>query len=59
MPQDFEPYGPSLSHNEDIARNVRLQCLSLAAETGAPLKEIQPTADKWADWVLGTNKKEN
>ncbi|QRY62708.1 hypothetical protein JVX90_00070 [Gordonia sp. PDNC005] len=47
------------SRAEDVARGVRLECLRLAAETGMKADAIQPTAEQWTDFVLGTNKKEN
>lgn len=44
---------------DDAERHVRLDCLRLAAETGLPVDRIQQQAAEWADFVLGTTKKEN
>jgi hypothetical protein len=38
---------------------VRLECLRLATETGMPEHLIASRAAEWADFVLGTTKKEN
>lgn len=53
LPRD-KVSGAYPSHNEDVARGVRLECLRLAAETGAPLDKIAPTAEQWTNFVLGT-----
>lgn len=55
LPRD-KVSGAYPSHNEDVARGVRLECLRLAAETGMKADLIQTTADQWTDFVLGTSK---
>lgn len=59
------PPGPDSANSAQPARSsypassVRMDCLRLAAESGMPDHLIATRAAEWADFVLGTTKKEN